>query len=172
MQYSCDDIQRILASPIDAQFDHNAFVMHLESCASCQQLGILEPVAEKALGSLLPSPAPETIALNIMQSIQEQVRITSPITSAKKVVAVLLGAIYFVIAAISLANGKAIINAIVTSFYELKHLSGLIASLGINREALSSNINKASFSPMILTGLMGISILVWVYSILRFRDTN
>jgi hypothetical protein len=172
MQYYCDDILRILALPLEAEYDHDAFAAHVESCSICRKLGILEPGAEKILGSLLSSPAPETIGINIMTSIRQEAKTPNPIAIAGKVRFALLGAIYVFIALITLVNQKAVLGGIITSWDELNRIWSFSSSLGITRESLVVYLNRASLSPILLTAVMGIAIIFWTFSVLRFRETN
>jgi hypothetical protein len=172
MQYSCNDIQRLLASPMDAFYDHDAFISHVESCEECSQMGILEPSMEMALASLLPYFASESMAPKVMNVIQRETQFTNPIRIANKIRIVLLGAIYLIIASIALANQKVILNGVISSMDELNHIAGISSHLGITVANLLTYVNKASLSPLLLTSLMGVTIIVWIFSVLRFRDTN
>jgi hypothetical protein len=172
MQYRCDDIERILASSLDAAYDHDAFMAHIESCESCRKLGTLETGAENAFDSLLPSSAPESIAVNVMKAVKLEAKIASPTAIANRIRLALLGAIYLIIIALTMANQKIIISGMVKAADELNRIWGFSSSLGITRESVVSYLNKAALSPVLLTALMGLAIIIWTFSVLRFRETN
>jgi hypothetical protein len=172
MQYSCHDITKILASLYDAAYNHDAFMAHIESCASCRQLGILEPQTEEMLGSLQPCSAPDTLELNIMRSVRQETRNARPISVVNQARLAFLAAIYLIIAAITMSNREAITSGMVSALNELDRLWRFFGVLGIENGSLLSSANKLFLSPMILTALMGITMVIWIYSILCFRDTN
>ena len=171
MPYTCSDIEKILSASLDDGYDHDAFLAHIESCPSCRKLGILEPAAEATLDSYLPTSAPSSIALNVMNSIRNESRITGPIAIGNKIRFILLGAIYVVIAAITIANREVIAGSILSSLNEIRRIWGFAGSSGLSGESMLTFINKASFSPIIFAGLAGAAMLLWTFSIIRFRET-
>jgi hypothetical protein len=107
-----------------------------------------------------------------MTSIRQEAKTPNPIAIAGKVRFALLGAIYVFIALIALVNQKAVFGSIIASLDELNRIWGFSSSLGITRESLAAYLNRASLSPILLTALMGIAIIFWTFSVLRFREVN
>jgi hypothetical protein len=170
MPYTCNDINKLIASDGDIAFDNDAFLLHIESCPICRELASLDPETEMVLRSLLPLTAPDSISQNVLRAIDLETKHSGILSAAKHIRYALIGSLYFVIAVIAIFNYKILASAIGSTQQELGRIWGFTESLGAVKESLTAYPSKIVTSPLFLIACVGAVMLLWFFSILRIWE--
>lgn len=172
MQYSCRDLDKIVESDFNVQFNEDAFLSHIESCRDCRARLELTPELEEQLRGLMPTPAPVSFSQRVMQGISAAERRQKKL-AAIATFQVVAAAILLMFSSVILFLNRGVVFAVAQSLDVGAWFSQTFdsaKSFGPVVGKFLADLLKVFQSPLLATAIVATTVLVFVFSVMKLKE--